>query len=276
MKVLLYLMIVLAVMPLGHGQGISIGFGPTYITDKSEVGLHPTVMGGGVGGNDDWFYQISYSHKFEKKYLASISFAKYPDRTYFHFKNNAGDFGGYGWFGATDIRRIELGFGWNIFHSKKIILVPSLFCGLMLSKPLGVGIGGIIPLETVPVEFEQLEPIEAESFKTNQIVPAVGFKIGYAFWNRLELFLDFRQVLGFRKTQQLTLKYSYQGIVQPDAINFTDGTDAFWNRLELFLDFRQVLGFRKTQQLTLSTTESREIKSSPKKAPRIVVRNSFP
>ncbi len=208
-------------------QSVSMGFGTTYIVDKSEVELHPEVGGDGVGGNDDWVLQFNYSHLFRKKYLVEFTFSKYPDATLFHFEDDDGDLSDFGW-SATNFTRFDLGFGYDLLYEHRWILTPSANIGLMFSRPTGYGIIGVIPVESLPSEFEQLEPVEAESYKRTQIVPSIGIKLGYAFWNRLEFFFNIRQVWGFKKTQQLTLKYSYEGEIQPNAINYTNGTGRFY------------------------------------------------
>lgn len=229
MKSILFIAIFLLVsIQLAYCQSVSVGFGPTYIVDKSEVKLHPKVVGDGVGGNDDWVLQFTYSHILKEKYLVEFSFSKYPDATLFYFKNDNGDLGDFGWWGATNLRRVDLGFGYNIFESHKWILIPSGHIGVLFSKPLGIGLDGYIPKESLPSNFKQLEPVSGVSYKTAQIVPSIGIKLGYTFWNRLEFFLNIRQVWGLKKTQQLTLKYSYEGEIQPDAINYTDGTGRFY------------------------------------------------
>jgi hypothetical protein len=205
---------------------VSFGFGPTYLTDKSRVKLHPEVLGKGVGGNDDWFYQISYGHFIKNGLLISGSYHKYPVATLFYFKNDTGG-GDSGWAG-TYIHRFDFGVEWNAFSKTKFIIQPSLSISFQKSNPKGVGIIGTIPRDILPIDFEQLAPDEAFSYNTIQFVPVLGIKIGYAFWNRLELFMDIRQVWGFKVVQELKLQYAYKGVRQPDAINYSDGTGRFW------------------------------------------------
>lgn len=210
------------------GQVLTAEFGPTYVRDKSQVKLHSSAIGQeSKGGNDDWFYQFTYGQWVNSTYIITGSFSKYPDATWFHLKNDKRDLGAYGW-KANVLYRADIGLGWNIFKNKKMVLIPSVAVGMLFARPTGDGIVGYIPRESLPSGFEQTKPVEAEAYRNTQVVPSIGLKAGYAFWNRLELFIDFRQVFGFKKTQQLTLAYTYQGIQQPDAINYSDGTGRFY------------------------------------------------
>lgn len=208
------------------GQVFSVAFGDTYIADKSRVKLHPEVLGKGVGGNDDWFYQISYSHWLKKGLFVTGSYQKYPVATLFNFQSETGN-GGFGWVG-TDMHRFDAGVGWNIFRKTKFIIQPVLNISYQKSIPKGNGNIGIIPRDILPIEFEQLARIEDFSYRTTQLVPVVGIKFGYALWNRLEIFMDIRQVWGFTVVQELRLQYAYKGVTQPDAINYSDGTGRFY------------------------------------------------
>lgn len=209
---------------------VSIGFGPTYIPDKSKVKLHPDVLGKGVGGNDDWFYQISYAQWINKKILILGSYSKYPLATSYNFKYGIGklDEGAYGWPGGAHINRLDLGIVWNTFQKTKFIVHPNINLGLQISRSQDVGIIGTIPKDILPLAFEQLQEIEANAYSNIQIVPVIGLKLGYAFWNRLELFFDIKMVWGYKTVQELTLQYAYKGVRQPDAINYTDGTGRFY------------------------------------------------
>jgi hypothetical protein len=225
-KVIILLIIINTICPL-WGQLVSFGFGLTYIVDKSKVKLHPDVLGKGVGGNDDWYCQISYVHWLNKKVLISGSYSKYPMSTIFNFHSENGS-GGYGLPGATKISRIEAGVVWVPLARTKFILHPMLNIGLQHSTIIYDDIIGTIPSDILPFGFKQLSSINAQTFSNNQIVPILGIKLGYSFWNRLELFLDIRQVWGFITVQELRIQYAYNGVKQPDAITYSDGTGRFW------------------------------------------------
>lgn len=225
-KIIIIFLITYTICPL-WGQMVYIGFGPTYIADKSKVKLHPEILGKGLGGNDDWFYQISYVHWINKKILISGSYSKYPIATLFNFQSENGG-SAYGWPGGIHINRLDLGIVWNTFQKTKFIVHPNINLGLQISRSKDVGIIGTIPKDILPLAFEQLQEIEANAYSNIQIVPVIGLKLGYAFWNRLELFFDIKLVWGFNTVQELTLQYSYKGVRQPDAINYSDGTGRFY------------------------------------------------
>lgn len=206
---------------------ISAGFGVTYMDDKQRVELHPEVRGKGLRVSDDYFHQFSYSHYIKNNFIISASYSKYPVSTVFKF-NNGQDEGAYGWPGGANITRFDGGLGWIPFRKSNFILFPSVNIGLQKSKIIYDDIIGTIPLDLLPSGFEQLESVQAEAFNNTQIVPIVGLKLGYAFWSRLELFLDIRQVWGFKTVQEIKLQYAFNGIEQPEAINYSDGTGRFW------------------------------------------------
>ena len=224
----LIIFIVLRIICPLKGQMISIGYGVTYMDDKERVKLHPDVRGKGIRVSDDYFHQFSYSHYIKNNFIISASFSNYPVSTVFKFKIDNIEGYAYGWPGGANITRYDLGIGWNPFKKVKFILFPSLNLGLQKSKIIYDDIIGTIPLDLLPAGFEQLEPVEAEAFGNTQIVPILGLKLGYAFWNRLELFLDIRQVWGYKTVQEIKLEYAFNGIKQPQAINYSDGTGRFW------------------------------------------------
>lgn len=210
-----------------NGQIVTIGYGPNYVLDKERVSIHPDAKGKGLGGNDFWFYQIKYHHFLRNNWIAFGGYSKYPIATLFHFyKENEG--GSKGWSG-TNVTRIDLGFKYNIFSKSKFIIQPSFSLGIQKSIPNGDGCicndisGGI-----KPDNFELLKDIEADAFSNTQIVPVLGIKLGYAFWSRLELFIDVQQVFGFKTIQELRMSYIYKGVEQPQAISYSDGTGRFW------------------------------------------------
>lgn len=209
------------------GQVVTLGFGPTYILDKEKVSIHPEAKGKNLGGNDDWLWQINYQHFLGKNWLVFGRNSKYPISTYFHFyKENEG--GGRGWVG-TDVARLDFGLNYNVFPQSKFIIQPNVGIGIQRSIPKGVGIiGGDISEGIKPDHFELLKDIEAYAYSNTQVVPVFGLKFGYAFWERLELFLEIQQVFGYKTIQELRMSYTYKGIEQPEAISYSDGTGRFW------------------------------------------------
>jgi len=216
------------------GQVVTLGFGPTYIFDKERVSMHPEAKGNGVGGNDDWLWQVNYEHFLSKNWIVFGRYSKYPIATLFHFyKENEG--GSTGWNG-TNVHRFDFGIGYNIFSQGNFIVQPNLGLGLQRSIPDGSEIiGNEIPQGIKPDNFELLNTIKSQAFSNTQLVPIVGVKFGFAFWGRLELFMEVQQVFGHKTIQELRMSYSYKGIVQPEAISYSDGTGRF---LSLGLGYR--------------------------------------
>lgn len=157
----------------------------------------------------------------------SCNYSKYPIYTYFNFyKENEG--GSFGWNG-TNVQRIDLGLGYNIFSTSKFIVQPSIGLGIQksISKDVGI-IGGDISEGIKPDNFELLKDIEAFAYSNTQLVPVLGLKFGYAFWGRFELFFDIQQVFGHKTIQELRMSYTYKGVEQPEAISYSDGTGRFY------------------------------------------------
>lgn len=209
-----------------HGQIVTIEFGPTYYASKFKTNLHPEIIGKRIA-NDDYFYKVRYGHWINEKFILSCSFSKYPISTFYRFyKENAG--GAFGWNG-TNVQRLDLSFTYNVFEKSKFILEPNIGLGLQksISKDVGI-IGNDISEGIKPENFELLKDIEAFAYSNTQIVPVIGLKFGYAFWGRLELFMDIQQVFGHKIIQELRMSYTYKGIEQPQAISYSDGTGRFY------------------------------------------------
>jgi hypothetical protein len=229
-----------------RGQVINFGAGPTFILDKEKVSIHPEAKGDGTGGHDDWILMLQYSHYLKNRKISfSGSYSKYPIYTFFHFyKENEG--GSKGWNG-TNVKRVDLSVNYHPFPKSKFILQPSFGFGWQKSIPKGVGIiGNDISKGIKPDHFELLKDIEADAYSNAQIVPIIGLKIGYAFWHRLELFVIGQQVFGHKKIQELRMNYTYKGIVQPEAISYSDGTGRYY---ALSLGYRLVKLHKKKRQL---------------------------
>jgi hypothetical protein len=209
------------------GQAVTFGFGPTYLIDKTKVRLHQEILGKS-SGNDDWLFNIKYIHFFNTNWHLYGSYTKYPIRTYYNFKNNGNESGSLGWSGSN-VNRIDFGIAYDIFYKSHFILNGNFGIGFQNSNSKDVGIiGSEVPDGIKPENFELLKDIEAFAYSNTQIVPVVGLKFGYAFWGRLELFMDIQQVLGHKTIQELRMSYTYKGIEQPQAISYSDGTGRFW------------------------------------------------
>jgi hypothetical protein len=209
------------------GQSLSIYGGVTYISDKFLDNVPVDIRGKQIA-NDDNFFQIKYEHHIKRNWMGYASYSKYPVLTLFHFyKLNGG--GSSGWSG-TDIKRIDVGLVYDVFYKSKFILQPNIGFGLQKSIPDGNGcICSGISDGIKPDNFELSKNIDAFSYATTQLVPVVGLKFGYAFWGRLQLFMDIQQVFGFKKVQELRMDYTYKGVQQPQAISYSDDTGRFWS-----------------------------------------------
>ncbi len=210
-----------------NGQVVTFGFGPTYLMDKTKVSLHPEILGKS-SGNDDWFLNFKYIHFLNTKWQIYGSYTKYPIRTYYNFNNNGNESGSLGWSGSN-VKRIDFGLVYDIFDKSNFIVNFNLGIGIQNSTSRDVGIiGSEVPDGIKPDNFELLEDIEAFAYSRTQIVPVIGLKFGYAFWGRLELFMDIQQVFGHKIIQELRMSYTYKGIEQPQAISYSDGTGRFY------------------------------------------------
>jgi len=226
MKTIFILIIfIVRICPL-NGQILTIEFGNTYFAHKTKSMMHPDIIGERIA-NDENFYKLQYEHVLNNKIFLSGSYSKYPIYTYFRFyKENEG--GSKGWNG-TNVNRIDLSIIYNSFPKSKFILNPSIGLGIQKSIPNGYGcICNDISDGIKPDNFELLKAIEADAFSNTQIVSVMGLKFGYAFWGRLELFMDIQQVFGHETIQELRMSYTYKGVDQPEAISYSDGTGRFW------------------------------------------------
>ena len=226
MKIISILIIFIIRVCSLNGQIFTIEFGPTYYGQKSQSKMHPDIIGKRIA-NDDYFYKLQYQHIINKKIFLSGSYSKYPISTFFRFyKENEG--GSVGWNG-TNVTRLDISLMYNVLTKSKFIIQPYIGLGFQTSKPDGSEIiGNEIPDGIKPDNFELLGSIESAANSNTQIVPVIGFKFGYAFWGRLELFFDIHQVFGHKVIQELRMSYKYKGVEQPQAISYSDGTGRFY------------------------------------------------
>ncbi len=226
MKIYLIILIFVVTICSLHGQIVTIQFGATYYESKFKIPMHPEIIGKRIA-NDEYFFKLNYEHYINANFRLSGSYSKYPlSNSFYFYKENEG--GSFGWKGSN-VNRIDLNVIYDVFPIKKIILSPSVGFGFQISTPNGYdcicnGISGGIR----PDNFELLTDIEAFTYSNTQIVPVIGLKFGYAFWGRLELFMDIQQVFGHKIIQELRMSYTYKGIEQPQAISYSDGTGRFY------------------------------------------------
>ena len=107
---------------------------------------------------------------------------------------------------------------------RKFYFAPNLSCGLQHSKPNGAD---IYPFEISGPHIVETEPTTAETFKTFQIVPSIGFRTGFVFWKRLDIGLSFQGVLGYKPYQKMYLAYEYKGVPQKTGEFEANGTGLF-------------------------------------------------
>ncbi len=226
LKAILILQIMIVTVCPVKGQTVTVEFGPTYYAHKAKSKMHPDIIGQRIA-NDDYFYKINYEHFINTNFRLSGSYSKYPITTFFRFyKENEG--GSFGWNGTT-VKRFDVSMLYNIFPKSKFLLIPYTGFGIQKSTPNGYGcICNDISDGIKPDNFELIKDIEEHVYSNTQIVPVIGLKFGYAFWGRLELFMDIQQVFGHKLIQELRMDYTYKGIQQPQAINYSDGTGRFW------------------------------------------------
>jgi hypothetical protein len=189
--------------------------------------------GNGPDGTDD-SYVFSYEHFIKnKKYSIISSYTKFNGCTLIYFEKDGwiGRDGtaisGYGFCGGVKIHRFDIGITYNLFKQhKKFFLKPCAFLGIQKSITTGVTFWRDGEPVNGPNYFE-LEPMNAESRNTTQLVPSIGFRTGFVFWKRLEIGLGFQAVHAFKTYQVQTLNYQYKGVVQPTAIYKATGTGLF-------------------------------------------------
>ncbi|MFZ4474119.1 MAG: hypothetical protein ACOYPR_02935 [Saprospiraceae bacterium] len=214
-----------------NGQSISISTMRIFGTTITVVPVKN--QGNGPDGTDN-AVSFSYEHFIKnKRYSIFSSYIKFNGCTLIYFEPNGWiarsgtAISGYGFCGGVKIHRFDIGITYNLFKQhKKIFLKPCAFLGIQKSITTGVTFWRDGEPVNGPNYFE-LEPMNAESRNTTQLVPSIGFRTGFVFWKRLEIGLGFQAVHAFKSYQVQTLNYQYKGVVQPTAIYKATGTGLF-------------------------------------------------
>jgi hypothetical protein len=124
----------------------------------------------------------------------------------------------------TNLLSINTSVGLNLFdHEKKLKIFPLISLGLINSS---YGTSGKEVVNVLGNEFGSIYKgiIYVESYK--RIIPIVGFGINLN-WNIFDRFCILSTVnytQGFNSYQDYLFEYSYDGIEQPSAEWFSDGT----------------------------------------------------
>lgn len=212
-----------------NGQNINFEFGSANFPEKSITALNPEIKSPNKSNSSENFYKITYEQAIKNKLILTGAFAKYGMSTHINFKLGDGSAESFGWSG-TNVTRFDLNIMYNIFAGSKFIFQPYIGSGLQVSKAhQKTRLGGYIFAQwvTESIPYVNAFDVEGESYSNTQFVPNFGLKVGYAFWNRLELFLEYQQVIGHKTIQEISMNYSYKGIEQPKAITYSDGTSRF-------------------------------------------------
>ncbi len=208
-----------------HGQNLTVVFGSVYSPYQEKSPLHPDANDQRTAGGEN-FFKITYEQLLRENLFVLGSCSLYPIHTYFNFYKEGRGLG-VGWVG-THVTRIDFSLMYSALPKSKFIIQPNIGLGLQTSLPnprvrLGGDKEGFQGWIANP-DVKLLEDVEGNSYFNLQIVPVIGLKFGYAFWGRLELFYDIQMVFAYKAVQDIRMSYSYKGVEQPDAINYSDGT----------------------------------------------------
>ncbi len=210
-------------------QTLNIGFGPIYtLTNQSARMINSKED----FQNTDYHFVCSYEQYLKSKKLSIIAqFSKYEGHTWIKFSKGSviapDGFPtlGVGYSGVNN-SRIDLLFSYNLInYHKYFFLKPTLGIGLQISKENGSEYGAF-ERQNGP-DYVELEPISATTNKVTQIVPLLGFKTGFALFQKLEISLSINGLYGFKSFQKMYFKYAYKGIIQPTAIFEASGTGLY-------------------------------------------------
>jgi len=227
-RTILLIMVIIANFLSLNGQNLTVELGSANFPTMTKSELPSDINDRRVVSSENYF-KINYEQFIKKNLFISGSFSRYPMNTYFNFyRGNRGN--GVGWVGSN-VSRIDLSLMYNFLSNGKFFILTNIGLGLQISNPNGVRFGGkrdMIQSLIPDPDLRLLENMEGETFSNSQIVPVLGLKFGYAFWGRLELFMDIQQVFGHKTIQELRMSYTYKGVEQPEAISYSDGTGRFW------------------------------------------------
>lgn len=215
---------------MGESQTVFLGFGPNYTLTNQKK---PMVGGVNYFDNTDYSFKISIEHILSKpKWSIFGDFTQYDGYTFIAFEEGTviapdgfpvlGD-----GFNGVNVYRFDIGCGYNLLgQNRKFHLKPFFGLGLQISKPNGWEIYSEAFQINGPDYFE-IEPIWIDSYNTTQLVPNIGFKMGFVFWERVELALKVKGIYGFKSFQDMNFKYSYKGVPQEIAVFEATGTGVF-------------------------------------------------
>ena len=212
-----------------NGQNLTFEYGAMFVPHKSESELHPDIRSDSYLTGSQNFLKINYEHCFKKNLFLIGSFTKHEVNTSMDFYRGEDASWDVGWIG-TDVTRIDFSLMYNVFSKSKFIIQPYGGLGFLRSNPGRRGFSGVLLgqwIESGQPNVRILKEPEGEAFLNSQIVPVLGLKFGYALWDRLELFIDIHGVYGHKTIQDFSISYSYNGIEQPEANSYADGSGWF-------------------------------------------------
>jgi hypothetical protein len=212
-----------------NGQSLTFQFGTSYFAQKASAKLNPEIRSKRFTNSTENSYKINYDHFINDKVFLSGSFSRFPLSTYINVFGGNNSSYGEGWTGIN-VNRFDLSVKHNVLSQSKFIIQPYAGIGLQMSRRnvyrFGAAFfGGYISTGDPNI---LIQDAGAEAFEISQIVPSVGLKFGYTFWNRMELFFDAQGVFGHKIVQEIRMNYSYKGIMQPQAVNYSDGSGRFY------------------------------------------------
>lgn len=135
--------------------------------------------------------------------------------------------------GITSTKDYTLGIRYSKeFKHRRFNIDPGLFLKYVIVK------------NTWPEDLPQLwiedKPyyvqFHAKSFPGKMIIPEFRLNCGVRFLWRFHIYFDYGYAFGYKKQQEMNIKYLYNGIRQPDSKIYVNGTEIS-TRLGLKLDF---------------------------------------
>jgi hypothetical protein len=212
-----------------YGQEIMALYGPAYTLTRAAK---PIVHGGNDFSNLGYIYYFSYEHFFQDKpFSLSASFSSYDGYTVIAFEKGGviqdGTETVAAAYSGTSINRVTIDVGYLLTKPGRRFYVKTFGgLGLQFSNPTGIGIFGENALANGPNYFE-VAPKTAETFKTTQIVPILGFRTGFLFWKRLDVNVTFEGLYAYKVYQKEYIYYNYKGGSNQTGAYEATGTGLF-------------------------------------------------
>lgn len=175
------------------------------------------------------FTLLRYQHSFDERWNAFLGYSYFEGWTDFsihrpYYPNLGASWGGNG-ASYLKITRFSLGVGYDLMKKKGLYCIPTLMLNLQKSRPTNdPEISDIIDSRTDP-DFAGV--IYNTPYYTTQIVPELGLEFGVVIFKRVDLGLNLSYAFGHKSFQDLTFEYTYQGVPQPTAKWYSDGTAWF-------------------------------------------------